>query len=204
MPAAGLKLNEAAVWSLLWSFRQTGRKLRVGKVGLLLNLDAKTVRKAVSRLRDQNLLNGMTPVLPDQGLALFRDRAVAQYRLSRSWTLPTAPKLQSRLVAALDAAGQAMLKAGWRRQDITGYCEGVADKLAPESDAVLYRLLLDLPKLFHQTQQRHEANVAAGKVKHARNCRCLMQAVTDREIVKRIRAYNKTPVECLGLYLDLP
>jgi hypothetical protein len=197
-------VNEAAVWSLLWSFRQAGRTLRVGKVGRLLRLDAKTVRKAVSRLRDQNLLHGMTPILPEQGLALFRDRAAATYRLSRLWTLPAAPELQARLVAALDATGQAMLQAGWRRPDISGYCAGVADKLAPQADAVLYRLLLDLPKLFQQTQQQHEANVAAGKVKHARNCRGLLQAVTDREIVKRIKAYHKMPAACRGLYLDLP
>jgi hypothetical protein len=31
-----------------------------------------------------------------------------------------------------------------------------------------------------------------------------MQAVTDREIVKRIKAYNKMPLEVRGLYLDLP
>jgi hypothetical protein len=204
LPGAGLKLNEAAVWSLLWSFRQAGRKLRAGKVGPLLKLDAKTVRKAVYRLRDRDLLNGMTPVIPDQSLALFRDRATAVYRLSRNWTLPTAPTLRSRLVAALDATGQAMLTAGWRRQDIAGYCEGVVEKLAPEPDAVLYRLLLDLPKVFHQTQQRHEANIAAGKVRHARNCRGLMQAVTDKEIIKRVKAYKKTPVECRGVYLDLP
>jgi hypothetical protein len=53
------------VWSLLCPFRQAGRKPRVGKVGPLLKLDAKTVRKAVYRLRDRGLLNGMTPVIPD-------------------------------------------------------------------------------------------------------------------------------------------
>jgi hypothetical protein len=57
------------VSSLLWSFLQAGRKLRVGKVGPLLRLDIESVRKAVYRLRDRDLLNGMTPVIPDQGLA---------------------------------------------------------------------------------------------------------------------------------------
>ena len=162
------------------------------------------MRKAVHRLRDQGLLNGMTPIIPDQKLALFRDRAAANYRLSRQWTLPTAPNLQARLVAALDNTGQAMLTAGWRRQDITDYCGTVADKLAAEPDAILYRLLLDLPKLFHKTQEQHEVNIAAGKVKHARNCRGLMLAVTEREIIKRIKGYKKTPVECRGIYLDVP
>ena len=69
------------MWSLLCSLRQAGRKLRVGKVGLL-KLDAKTVRKAVYRLRDRNLLNGITPVIPDQSLALFRDRARMQHFLN--------------------------------------------------------------------------------------------------------------------------
>jgi hypothetical protein len=41
LPGRGLALNEAAVWSLLWSFGQTGRKLRIGKLHLLLKLDAK-------------------------------------------------------------------------------------------------------------------------------------------------------------------
>ena len=71
------------MWSLLWSFCQAGRKLRAGKVGgPLLKLDAKTVGKAVYRLRDRDLLNGMTPVIPDQGLALFRDRARMQHFLN--------------------------------------------------------------------------------------------------------------------------
>jgi hypothetical protein len=203
LPGPGLKLTEAAVWSLLWSFQQTGRKLRIGKLHLLLKLDSKTVRKAVYRLRDRGLLKDMTPIIPDQNLRLFRDRATATYRLSRMWTLPTSPNLQARLVAALDGTGQAMLKAGWRRQEITDYCQAVADKLASEPDAVLYRLLLDLPKLFQKTQEQHEANVAAGKVKHARNCRGLIQVVTEREIIKRVKAYKKMPVECRGLYLDV-
>jgi hypothetical protein len=64
------------VWSLLCSFCQARRKLRVGKVGgPLLKLDAKTVGKAVYRLGDRNLLNGMTAIIPDQDLALFRGRA---------------------------------------------------------------------------------------------------------------------------------
>ena len=75
-------MTEAAVWSLLCSFRQAGRKLRVGKVGPLLKLDARTERKAVYRLRDRNLLNGMTPVVPDQSLALFRGRARMQHFLN--------------------------------------------------------------------------------------------------------------------------
>jgi hypothetical protein len=70
------------VWSLLCPFRKAGRKLRAGKVGPLLKLDARTVRKAVYRLRDPDLLNGMTPIIPDQSLALFRDRAHMQHFLT--------------------------------------------------------------------------------------------------------------------------
>jgi hypothetical protein len=79
------------VWSLLCSIRQAGRKLRVGRVGPLLKLDARTVRKADYRLRDRDLLYGMTPVIPDQGLGLFRDRARVQYFLNAHHFAPDFP-----------------------------------------------------------------------------------------------------------------
>jgi hypothetical protein len=180
LPApGGITLRDAAVWSLLVSFNQ--KPLTIRKLARLLHMGRNSISAAVAKLRDVGLLDGMRPVLPQDKLSLFRDRESATYRLSKLWTLPKTPRAD-KVNAALDALGLAMLSKGWSKGDITTFCKWLGPKLGRAD--VTDRVLLDLPGVFKDTQKEHDTNVAAGKVKYARNCLGLLKTRAQTKITK--------------------
>jgi hypothetical protein len=63
--------------------------------------------------------------------------------------------------------------------------------------------VLDLPTLFQKVQQEHDANIAAGKYKKARNCVSRMKSESERKLVKKAKHYQKTPPEVRHLIRKL-
>ncbi len=183
----GLNLNVMAVWSMIVSFR---RKLKISKLHNLLKLDAKTCRQAVYQLRQQRLLNGMTPQLPPEKMALLLNKVAKQdYCLSGRWTLPQT-EIKPRLITALEKVANLMLQTGWLPKDIDEYCQFLAGKC---DDDILWRFVLDLPQFYAEIQKQHEVNLAKGKYTLARNCRGLLKERTPVKITILKKRYHNTP-----------
>jgi predicted DNA-binding transcriptional regulator len=195
-PGPALKPRQAAVWSLALSCQ---RPMTVAGLARLLNMDRNTVRKTVADLKDQGLFHNMMPVLPEDKRSLFRDRPSTALRASAKCSgVPEAQR--TRITAALDAVQAAMQRKGWTDKDIDTFCGQLFRQADGGPASVLWRVVLDLPKIFQEAQGEHEANVARGKYPKATNCKGLMRIKAARALVKAAKAYSNTPVR--GTFLD--
>jgi hypothetical protein len=100
LPAKGLTLKQAGVWSMLLSFTSAGRRVRRSGLPALLKVDAKTVRVGLGVLEDLGLCGGLVPREPGpEQEKLFRPKKSATYKPSRGWSFPDElePELKDRL-----------------------------------------------------------------------------------------------------------
>ena len=204
LPAKGLTLKQAGVWSMVLSFSNAGKRVRRSGLPALLKVDPKTVRVALGVLEDLGLCGGVVPREPGpEQERLFRSKKSAGYKPSRSWSFPDnlEPELKDRLCLAVDRAGQLMLAANWKAAEANDYFRVVGD--LPLPDAPLYRFLLDLPKFFAGVEKTHQANVVSGKVKFARNCKGLLTAMTGKQAARLDKSFRKMAPRTRSMYLSL-
>ena len=124
LPAKGLTLKQAGVWSMLVSFQNAGRRVRRSGLPALLKVDPKTVRVALGVLEDLGLCGGLVPREPGpEQEKLFRSKKSASYKPSRLWSFPDdlEPGVKERLCLAVDRAGELMLAAGWKPAEANDY-----------------------------------------------------------------------------------
>jgi hypothetical protein len=200
-PGPELKRNEALVWSLVASY---DRPMTVKGLARLLNRDPKTIRKAVAGLQAHGLLQDMRAIVPLDKLGLFRDRSSSAYRLSDRWQgFPVDKSLELRIRMGLDSFGQTALNKGWSRKAIMIFCAWLAKEADSEPSSILWRICLDLPKLFSEAQKEHEANVARGKYQRAANCAGLFTLKVRRAFIKQAKIYRKLEPKSRQLFLEL-
>jgi hypothetical protein len=175
LPAAGLSLNQAATWSVMYSYQKKDKSIRLSGIVSQTRISERTVKRAVAKLRALALLDEELTVLEpnDDNHRLFQDRKM---RTAASWSLIKAYELKedgtafmNAKIASVTQAEEQMRENGWSTQDIAGWMRSVRGV----HNILLDRLLITLSLLYQHTQATHEKNQAKGKFPFLPNCKGL-------------------------------